>query len=172
MATLPEGVWVRALEAIPDERGAFTEVYRNEWTSGPAAIQWNFARSRAGVMRGVRVHPRHDDYVVALEGELQIGVCDLRRRSGTFRKTAVVELRSAPPSLLRVPAGVAHGLYTTVPSFIMIGVTEYFDPEDDLPCRWDDPELGIVWPFATALISPSDAAGLPVAELIARVDPG
>ena len=39
--TLPAGVVVRPLEAHGDERGTFTELYRLEWETGVAPIQWN-----------------------------------------------------------------------------------------------------------------------------------
>ncbi|HKB70309.1 MAG TPA: dTDP-4-dehydrorhamnose 3,5-epimerase family protein [Thermoanaerobaculia bacterium] len=162
---LPEGVVWRPLQPLSDSRGVFTEIYRGEWIEGHPALQWNFIRSEAGVMRGVRVHPRHDDYLVVLEGFLQVGLRDLRRRSPTFGQTALVELRGSALSLLKTPAGVAHGLYVAEPSLVVIGVTRYHDPDDDIPVRWDDPALGIPWPFAAAAISPSDAAGLSFSEV-------
>lgn len=168
--TLPEGVRWRPLPSIPDERGAFAEIYRGEWTGGAPALQWNFIRSRSGVMRGVRVHRRHDDHLVVLDGFLLVGLRDLRRGSSTFGRTALVELRGSSLSLLEIPAGVAHGLYVAEASLFVIGVTRYHDPSDDIPCRWDDPALGIPWPFSTALVSPSDAAGLSFAEVSELVD--
>ena len=167
---LPEGACWRPLQPIPDPRGVFAEIYRGEWIEGSPALQWNFIRSKPGVMRGVRVHPRHDDYLVVLDGFLQVGLRDLRRRSSTFGRTALVELRGSSLSLLKTPAGVAHGLYVAAPSLFVIGVTRYHDPADDIPCRWDDPALGIPWPFSTATVSPSDADGLSFSEVSAIVD--
>jgi dTDP-4-dehydrorhamnose 3,5-epimerase len=167
---LPEGVSWRPLQAIPDERGVFAEIYREEWIEGVPALQWNFIRSREGVMRGVRVHRRHDDYLVVLDGFLVVGLRDLRRRSPTFGRTSLVELRSSSLSLLKTPAGVAHGLYVAEPSLFVIGVTRYHDPSDDIPCRWDDPALEIPWPFSRANVSPSDAAALSLSEVSELVD--
>ena len=168
--SLPEGACWRQLQALSDPRGVFAEIYRHEWIEGTPALQWNFIRSEPGVMRGVRVHPRHDDYLVVLDGFLQVGLRDLRRRSPTFGRTSLVELRGSSLSLLKTPAGVAHGLYVAEPSLFVIGVTRYHDPSDDVPCRWDDPALEIPWPFSAATLSPSDENGLSLAEVSAIVD--
>ena len=54
--TLPAGVVVRPLESHVDDRGTFTELYRQEWATGVSPIQWNAVRSDGGVLRGVHVH--------------------------------------------------------------------------------------------------------------------
>jgi len=167
--SLPEGARWRPLPPISDERGTFAEIYRQEWMEGAPALQWNFIRSKSGVMRGVRVHRRHDDHLVVLDGLVLVGLRDLRRASPTFGRTALAELRGSAPSLLKTPAGVAHGLYVAEPSLFVIGVTRYHDPSDDISCRWDDPALEIPWPFAAAQVSPADAAGRPLSEVIELV---
>jgi dTDP-4-dehydrorhamnose 3,5-epimerase len=151
---------------LPDERGVFTEIYRREWMPGDPAVQWNFVRSEGGVMRGVKVHPRHDDYLVVVEGMIVAGLRDLRRNSPTFGATALRELSGADLSVLTIPAGIAHGFYLREPTLFLIGVTRYHDPDDEVTCRWDDPALGISWPVSTARVSPSDARGLSLAEVI------
>ncbi len=166
---LPAGAFRRELQPIADERGVFAEIYRGQWTDGEPVIQWNSVRSEAGVMRGVRVHPRHDDYLVVLDGFLQVGLRDLRPESRTFGATAIVELRGARLAVLKTPAGVAHGLYVAEPSLFLIGVTRYHDPDDDIPCRWDDPALEIPWPFSSAKVSPSDAVGRAFSDLLDAV---
>jgi dTDP-4-dehydrorhamnose 3,5-epimerase len=171
IGALPDGATLRPLSTMPDERGALTELYRTEWVPGGPAVQWNFIRSDAGVMRGMRVHPRHDDYLVVLEGFLQIGLRDLRRGGATFGRASLVELRGSGLAVLTIPAGVAHGLYFAEASLVLIGVTRYHDPEDEIACRWDDPALEIPWPVASVRLSPSDASAPPLADMIARVNP-
>src|SRR3970282_2615067 len=78
---LPHGVAWRELETHADQRGDLTELFRAEWQSGPAPVQWNFVRSQANVLRGVHVHPRHDDYLIVLQNRMEIGLKDLRRDS-------------------------------------------------------------------------------------------
>jgi len=163
---LPEGADLRPLQMLPDERGTFTEIYRREWIPGEPAVQWNLIRSDEGVLRGVKVHPRHDDYLVVADGTVIVGLRDLRRSSPTFARTFLFELRGSELAVLTIPAGVAHGLYTPEPSILLVGVTRYHDMDDEVTCRWDDPALGIPWPVSAARISRSDAQGLPLDEVI------
>lgn len=45
---LPHGAFVHSLEPHLDERGSFTELFRAEWPTGVAPIQWNAVRSGEG----------------------------------------------------------------------------------------------------------------------------
>jgi len=167
---LPEGTTCRPLATMPDERGSFTELYRREWLPGSPAVQWNLIRSDAGVMRGMRVHPRHDDYLIVLDGLVQIGLRDLRRSSTTFGRPSLLALGGSELAVLTIPAGVAHGLYFSEPSAVLIGVTRYHDAEDEIPCRWDDPALEIPWPFSSPKLSPGDASAPSLAQVISLVN--
>ena len=155
---LPAGVRITGLVPHRDERGEFTEVYRREWDTGIAPVRWNAVRSRATVLRGVHVHPRHDDYLLAYEGEASIGLRDLREASPTAGLATCVEMRGASPFALTIPHGVAHGFYFHTDAIHFYAVSHYRDPEDELGCRWDDPELEIPWPIKRALISARDEA--------------
>ena len=168
--SLPAGATLRRLQAIPDERGMFSEIFRNEWTSGSPAVQWNVTRSERGVMRGVRVHLWHDDHVVVLDGSLLIGLRDLRPNSPTRDAVSLFELRGDDLCVLTIPPGVAHGLYAPETALFVIGVTRYYDPDDEVACRWDDPDLGIPWPVSSAIVSAADAVGLRLSEVTKILD--
>ena len=61
-------------------------------------MQWNAVWSEAGVLRGVHVHIRHDDYLTVPVGRASVGLRDLRRGSPTEGLSALVELSArAPP---------------------------------------------------------------------------
>jgi dTDP-4-dehydrorhamnose 3,5-epimerase len=55
------------------------------------------------------------------------------------------------------------------PSLHIYAVTHYFDPADELGCRWDDPDLAIPWPERPRLVSERDEAAGTYAELCAVV---
>ncbi len=65
---LPEGVVLTALTPHADDRGVFTELFRECWPTAIRPIQWNVVSSKAGVLRGVHVHVRHDDYLTVASG--------------------------------------------------------------------------------------------------------
>lgn len=168
---LPAGTILRPLEPHVDERGRFTELYRVEWETGVAPIQWNAVRSEAGVLRGVHVHLRHDDYLTVPVGRASVGLRDLRRGSPTEGRSALVEVGDDRPASLVIPHGVAHGFYFHEPSLHVYAVTEYWDPSDELACRWDDPELEIPWPVRSARVSDRDAAAQPLRALLDELEP-
>lgn len=165
---LPQGATLRLLSPNPDDRGVYTEIYRDSWEAGQRPIQWSACASEPGVLRGVRVHFDHDDWLVVLSGRATVGLRDLRPASPTEGRTALVALAAVAPGALAVPAGVAHGLYFHEPSVFVVGVSAYHDDGDETSIRWDDPSLGISWPFEAPRLSPHDAAGAPLAEVLAR----
>lgn len=156
--TLPAGVQLRPLEPHADSRGCFTELHRGEWGVGVQPVQWNAVRTQAGVLRGVHVHPRHDDYLIVFGGHAAVGLRDLREDSPSAGLGACLDLRGDAPAGLTIPHGVAHGFYFHERSLHIYAVSHYWDVGDELGCRWDDDELGIPWPQSEAVISPRDAA--------------
>jgi dTDP-4-dehydrorhamnose 3,5-epimerase len=159
------------LEPHRDERGVFTELYRVEWATGVEPVQWNSVRSEAGVLRGVHVHIRHDDYLTVPFGRASVGIRDLRRDSPTEGLATVVELGAERPAALVIPHGVAHGFYFHEPSLHVYAVSEYWDPEDELGCHWADSELAIPWPVDSASVSERDEQSPPLSDLLARLEP-
>ena len=148
--TLPAGCSLRPLTTHDDERGSFTELFRREWDTGADPVQWNVVASAAGVLRGVHVHIRHDDYLSVPRGHATVGLRDLRRFSPTSGLSTFVDLR-----------GDDH----------VYAVSHYWDPEDELACHWADPELELTWPLTPTLVSPRDEAAKPLSALVDRLEP-
>jgi hypothetical protein len=108
VGSLPHDVRLSALEPHSDDRGIFLELFRREWATGVDPVQWNAVHSNAGVLRGVHVHPRHDDYLIVLRGRATIGLRDLRDDSRSAGAAACVELDEERPTAISIPHGVAH----------------------------------------------------------------
>ena len=166
---LPDGVELRPLIAHPDDRGRVAEIFRVEWATGIAPVQWVVTFTDAGVMRGVHVHPRHDDYFVLLQGRIALGLHDLRPRSPTGGCAAMVELRGDEPTAVLIPHGVGHGFLFLSRSTYVVGTSHYYDPADELGCHWLDPDLGLAWPAAAAQLSARDAALPSLREVAKRI---
>ena len=159
------GIEVRQLVTHADDRGSLTEIFRECWVPRPKFVQWNAVHTRAGGLRGVHVHTRHADYLVLLSGRLSLGLADLRPDQGG--RSALIELQASNPIAVVIPPGVAHGFLFPVDSVFVYAVSEYFDPADELGCRWDDPALGIPWPGTPTSVSPRDEK-LPSLETLRR----
>jgi dTDP-4-dehydrorhamnose 3,5-epimerase len=155
---LPDGVVVYPLTPHADHRGMFLEIFRESWDLGCQPIQWNAMTSAAGVLRGVHVHVRHADHLVAAAGRIFLGVHDLRPWSPTFGSSELLELDAKVPRAVVVPVGVAHGLYSPEPSLLVYGASRYWDPSDELACRWNSPMLRLPWPTTSPILSERDAA--------------
>jgi dTDP-4-dehydrorhamnose 3,5-epimerase len=159
---------VRLLELTPedDARGRLVEISRRSWLGEASPVQWNAVTTTGGALRGVHWHNRHHDVIVAIAGWVLAGLVDLRRGSPTERKAELLRLDAESPGALVVPSGVGHGLLSVEPSVVMYGVSRYWDPDDELGVRWDDPELGIPWPEQPGrpLISGRDARSPSLAD--------
>jgi dTDP-4-dehydrorhamnose 3,5-epimerase len=150
------GVTVRAVDAIGDVRGALSEIHRDEWALGPRPVQWDFIRTRPGVLRGVHVHRLRWDYFVLLDGQARIGLTDVRRAS-TFRRSMTIDVNSEHPTVVTVPPGVAHGVFAKSALLYLYGLSVAWDGSDeDLGCRYDDPALGVEWSSAPPLLLQRD----------------
>jgi dTDP-4-dehydrorhamnose 3,5-epimerase len=140
-------VAVRGLNPISDVRGSLSEIHRDEWRLGPRPVQWDFVVSNSNVLRGVHVHCLRWDYIVALEGCGALGLKDLRRDLTSFGRSMLIDVTGGQPTIVTIPPGVAHGIYARGTFRYLYGLTVAWDGTDEnLGCRYDDPELAIKWP--------------------------
>lgn len=153
---LPAGMQVRELSRHVDARGSFMELFRYEWELGCEARQWNVVDSRAGVLRGVHVHVTHWDYLTVVSGTLLLGLHDLRTDSETVGLSCFLRLEGDSPRAVSIPPGVCHGFYYPRAAVHIYAVSEYWNPADELGCRFDCPELGLDWPEAAPILSDRD----------------
>jgi dTDP-4-dehydrorhamnose 3,5-epimerase len=67
---------------------------------------------------------------------------------------------------LYIPEGFAHGFVVTsdVATFAY-KCTGYYRKECEKTIRWDDPEIGIVWPIENPILSEKDRVGLSLKEM-------
>lgn len=153
---LPDGVRLMPLTMHADERGDFTELFRNEWYETPLPVQWNVSRSNANVLRGMQVHALHWDYFCVIAGEMLVGLHDLRPDSPTHRESAMLSLIADRLQVLAIPPGVVHGFYAPTRLIHVIGASRYYLPSDHRRCRWDCPELALDWPCTAPDLSAAD----------------
>jgi dTDP-4-dehydrorhamnose 3,5-epimerase len=168
VASAIDGVVVTSLDPKYDHRGVFTEVFRAEWPTGLAPVQWNFVASDANVLRGFHVHVTHADYLVCVHGELVLGLKDIRPDSPTHNRTELLTLRPEAAAGVMTPPGVAHGFYFPKPSMHLYCVSHYWNMADELGCRWDDPDIGLAWPTASPTLSKRDTEAGSFGEMVSR----
>ena len=162
-----ESVKVTRLTPHADERGVFAEIYRQSWPTDIAPVQWNVVSSVANVLRGVHVHFSHSDYLMCLAGEMLLMLKDVRPESPTRGQVEMHTLSEHAPAAVTIPAGVAHGFYYAQPAKHLYSVSHYWNLEDELGCRWDDPALGVDWGFKNPLLSRRDCEAGSFDEMVA-----
>jgi dTDP-4-dehydrorhamnose 3,5-epimerase len=168
MTRLPHGVGEHALQRHADERGVFIETFRDNWIDGPKPVQWNVVHSNRDVLRGVHVHAVHHDYLTVLSGRLLLGLRDIRESSPTVGMTVMLTLTPQVPRVISVPPGIAHGFYYPEPAVHLYSVSEFWNTDDEMGCRWDDPSLGMAWPTENPVLSERDRTAGSLEAMIAE----
>jgi dTDP-4-dehydrorhamnose 3,5-epimerase len=162
-----------------DERGFFSEVWRDDWLGELGLdvrfVQDNHSFSKTrGVLRGMHFQktPRAQDKLVRVaRGSIFDVALDIRPESATFRRWAGIVLSAAEWNQLFIPKGFAHGFVTLEDDTeVLYKVSEAYSPECDCAIRFDDPAVGIDWPvdLADIIVSEKDRR----APLLADIEPG
>lgn len=163
----------RRLKPNIDPRGCFTEIFQEAWDLGIAPVQWSLVRTDVNVFRGMHLHWRHDEYYALVSGRCVVGLYDVRRDSPSRGNYALYELNEDDPHCICFPPGMLHGLYYFEPTIHLQAVSESYDTyqhDDNLGCRWDDPDLAIPWPFDNPLSSPEQDSYPPLKTILDDVD--
>ena len=124
-------------------------------------VQDNVSRSSGSVLRGLHVqHPYPQGKLVqVLDGEVFDVAVDVRPASRTFLQWVGVELTQDNDRALHIPPGFAHGFLTlTDDTLIQYFVSTPYAPGAERTLRWDDPRVGVRWPFPPSVVSPKDEA--------------
>lgn len=151
------------LDVMSDERGFLLESYQKERFAElgipDGFVQDNHSHSVRHTLRGLHYQARHPQAKLfcVLRGEVFDVAVDVRTGSPTFGKWTGVNLCGQRPAQIYVPAGFAHGFCVlSDEADVIYKTTRFYDPSDQLGLAWDDPDVGIVWPVTTPLLSPKD----------------
>jgi dTDP-4-dehydrorhamnose 3,5-epimerase len=145
------------LRRLVDNRGWFTETFRESWLE-QAGIQtqfffefWSFSESQ-NTVRGMHTQTANQPQaklVSVLNGSIQDVLIDARQDSPTFGQHCSVTLTRDDAALIYVPRGFYHGFITLEPNtYVGYKLDNYHDGPSECGVMWDDPELNIDWPRA------------------------
>jgi dTDP-4-dehydrorhamnose 3,5-epimerase len=156
-----------------DDRGFFFESWnRRAFAAGGIDVDFvqdNHSLSGRGVLRGLHYQIEHAQgkLVRVIEGEVFDVAVDLRRSSPTFGRHVGLVLSAAGKEMLWIPPGFAHGfIVLSATAQFLYKTTDYWYPEHERTLLWNDPALGIEWPFAGApILAAKDAAGRSLADI-------
>lgn len=149
-SSFPSGVQFHVIIPHVDERGDFSEIFREEWWPKECEmpVQWNLVRSKPETLRGIHVHRNHVDFLVVISGRMELALLDLRPNSDSFGLSVCCSLDGSEPTMVMIPTGVAHGFYFPEASTHIYGVSRYWDIADELGCHYADSDLQLSWPIS------------------------
>ena len=156
-----------------DERGFFFESwnarnFNHAIGSDIQFVQDNHSHSARHVLRGLhyQIKQPQGKLVRAARGRIFDVAVDIRTSSPSFGRWTGVELSDENCRQMWVPAGFAHGfLVLSESADVLYKATDYYAPEHERCLAWNDADVGIAWPLQAApILSPKDAAGLPLRE--------
>lgn len=149
-----EGVLLIKPQVFGDERGYFVETWQKERYEAAGInlpfVQDNHSKSTKGILRGLhfqKQHPQGKLVMVSL-GEVFDVAVDIRKGSPTFGKWFGAILNQENQNQLWIPPGMAHGfvVLSDVAHF-HYKCTDFYHPGDEGSIRWNDPTIGIDWPY-------------------------
>ena len=104
-----EGVKVRKLRLIPDERGYLMEMLRSDWEEYERFGQVYITAVYPGVVKGWHYHKIQTDHFICVHGMAKVVLYDGREGSPTHGEVNEFFMGWQNPTLLKIPPGVMHG---------------------------------------------------------------
>lgn len=138
---------------IEDNRGGFIKDYSKEIFKCHGLDyelkEVFYTISHKGVIRAMHFqnNKQQPKLVRCISGRIYDVIIDLRQDSPTFKKWEGFYLSGENMNSLLVPAGFGHGYLVLEDSVVSYKCTEKFYSEFDSGIRYDDKDMGIIWPF-------------------------
>jgi dTDP-4-dehydrorhamnose 3,5-epimerase len=143
------GVRIHDLKKFPDERGFFSEIFRNDWKQllGEDVIfQCNLSYSYPGIVRAWHRHNRGQvDYFVVFRGAMKICAYDDEKGSETIGQLDELIASGDRLQLIRIPGHYWHGTRTvgneaSVTMYFVNNLYDYGNPDEERRA-WNDPAV-------------------------------
>ncbi len=144
-----DGVVIKELVQHPDERGYFEEIIRSSDDFFQEGFsQLSHSHMNSGVVKAWHVHKTQIDWWYVAGGVVKAVLYDARKESKTYRELDEFILGSheGPNKVIKVPAGVAHGLKVIEGPADLIYVTSgIYSKDEEGRIAYNDPDIGYDW---------------------------
>jgi len=127
-----EGVKIKKLKVIPDERGRLMEILREDDDIFLKFGQVYMTSTLPGVVKAWHFHKQQTDNVACVQGMIKLALYDSREDSPTFNEVIQFYIGIHNPLLVQIPAGVYHGwMCVSQEESIIVNIpTAVYDYED------------------------------------------
>lgn len=147
------GAWQIDPFCATDERGGLVKDYNVE-TFRANGIDYElqevfYTISKRGVIRAThfQLGKQQPKLVRCINGHVYDVIVDLRPDSPTFKQWRGFHLTGENMKTLLVPAYFGHGYLVIENSIVSYKCAQVFYDEGDSGIMYNDPDLGIMWPF-------------------------
>jgi dTDP-4-dehydrorhamnose 3,5-epimerase len=162
-------------QVFRDERGFFSEVYRQDQFKNlglpDTFVQLNHSGSVRGVLRGLHFQwgPPMGKLMRVIRGKAFLVAVDIRKGSPTLGRWFGVEASEENGIQVWAPAAFARGFcvlsdYAEI-QYLCTGI---YNSNGESGIRWDDPDVGITWPIDNPTLSKKDQSAQTLAEWLKR----
>ena len=144
-----DGVKVKKLKIIPDDRGRLMEILRSDDGIFKKFGQVYMTTAFPGVVKAWHCHKKQDDNFTCVHGRMRLALYDARPGSPTYKEVNDFVISLDEPMLVHIPKNVYHGFkcVSDMEALVINTVTlpyncknpdEYrLDPYDnDIPYDW------------------------------------
>jgi dTDP-4-dehydrorhamnose 3,5-epimerase len=145
-----EGVMIKKLRVIPDERGRLMEILRTDDEIFKGFGQVYMTTAYPGVVKGWHYHKKQYDNMAVVKGMMKIVLYDGRPGSSTYGEIQEIFAGEYNPVMLHIPPYVYHGFkcISTEEAVVINTPTEvynYQEPDEfrvhphdnDIPYEWN-----------------------------------
>ena len=150
-----EGVVLKNLRVIPDERGWLMEILRCDDPLFEKFGQVYLSTAYPNVVKAWHYHKIQTDNFTCVHGMMKVALYDAREDSPTYRALMEIFVGEKNPVLIHVPPGVYHGfkaIGTETAFFVSIPTKPYnYKDPDEYRLPPDSPEIPYDWGLAPGL---------------------
>jgi dTDP-4-dehydrorhamnose 3,5-epimerase len=127
-----EGVKIKRLKVIPDERGRLMEMLRADDEIFVRFGQVYMTTAYPGAVKAWHYHKKQFDHFVVVRGMMKVVLYDGREKSPTFREINEFFMGEHNPILLQIPPLVHHGFKCIgeTEALVINVPTETYDPQN------------------------------------------
>ena len=146
---LIEGVNIKKLKPILDERGYLQECFRSDWSMFEKFGQVYFTVAFPNVVKAWHLHKIQTDNIICISGNGKLVLCDKRKDSATNNKLNEIYFGELNPLLITIPPGIWHGFKAMENKKIMVinvptEVFNYSEP-DEYRLPFNSEEIDYNW---------------------------
>lgn len=143
-----DDVQTKMLIRHPDERGFFEELIRvNDPIFDEGFGQLSRSLMVAGVVKAWHVHKTQIDWWYVIKGTVKVALYDARKGSKTYKQLNEFILGDEGQDIiLKIPAGVAHGLKVIKgPADFIYVTSSIYSKDEEGRIAYNDAQIGYDW---------------------------